>query len=109
MPLKSCDICNYVMAYLPHAPPPPHPHTPQDLPKGESACWALLPGLQQLQQSAAGYTLVAAAEAAAAGAAGAATVTAGIEGLGLAGAQQVRVCMCVFIGGGVRGGGVVLQ
>lgn len=61
----------------------------QDLPKSEAACWALLPGLQRLQQSAAGYMLVAAAEAAAAGAAGAATVTSGMEGLALAGGQQV--------------------
>jgi hypothetical protein len=57
----------------------------------------LLPGLQQLQQCAAGYTLVAAAEAAAAGAAGAANVTSAMEGLGLAGGQQV--CVCVEGGG----------
>lgn len=60
----------------------------EELPKSEAACWALLPGLQGLQQSATGYMLVAAAEAAATGAAGAANVTSAMEGLGLAKGQQ---------------------
>jgi hypothetical protein len=72
-----------------HPSPSPPPTICQDLPKSEAACWALLPGLKVLQQSASGYMLVAAAEAAAAGAAGAANVTSGIESLGLAGGHQV--------------------
>lgn len=72
----------------------------QELPKSEGACWALLPGLEALQQAAGGYSLVAAAEAAAAGAAGAAGVTAGIEGLGLSGGAA-QVCMSVCGCGGL--------